>query len=238
MEYIGLFSGGKDSLTACHYLWKQGKLNEVLYCRTGVGLNEDYVVDMCKKFDWKLNIVEPAPFEYETFCQRYGFPSPTSHTWIMQRLKLNPIRKWHGKESKKRDIVFASGIRLAESKRLRKFAKGDKLEKITKMRFHKPILDWSNAKVLDYIKKWKLETSPIYQYLSLSGDCMCGAFCKRDQALIISRQFPVLAERLKELEAHVRGHWGSFMSITDCQKQGDLDDLICSECMVEPMKDG
>ena len=58
IHYIGLFSGGKDSLTACHYMHSKGKLNEVVYCHTGVGLNENYVRKMCKKcfrFElWKL----------------------------------------------------------------------------------------------------------------------------------------------------------------------------------------
>ena len=60
-KFVGLFSGGKDSLVACHLLAEMGELDEVLYCKTGIGLDEnfDYVVDTCKKYNWKLNIEQP-----------------------------------------------------------------------------------------------------------------------------------------------------------------------------------
>ena len=152
-DYIGLFSGGKDSLTCCHYMWKKGKLSEVLYCHTGVGLNERYVRETCKLYGWKLVVVRPAEYEYETFVQRYGFPRPTSHSWIMQRLKLNPIKKWWRQARKSRDIVFLSGIRLKESKRrAMNFGKEDKLETLTGMRFDKPIIKLRNLIRVKYTR--------------------------------------------------------------------------------------
>lgn len=78
-ENIGLFSGGKDSLAACLV----AGVKEVVYCRTGVGLNENYVIDTCNEFNWKLNIVEPKELAYELFVNEFGFPKPTSHSWIM-----------------------------------------------------------------------------------------------------------------------------------------------------------
>ncbi len=230
VEHIGLFSGGKDSLVASLV----AKVKEVVYCRTGVGLNENYVKEMCDKFNWKLNIVSPAPFEYETFVQRYGFPRATSHTWIMQRLKLNPIKKWYGQQKKSgRDIIFISGIRLKESKRRQmNFRKDDKLTKLTGMRFEKPLLDWSNNEVKNYIKKRDIKLSPTYKTLGLGGDCMCGAFTKRQHTQLLNDHYPVLAERIKELEHNCRGSWGQFMSMVDCDGQRKLDSLVCSECML------
>ena len=34
-EYIGLFSGGKDSLVACHKMWKDGKRLKCPKCAGG-----------------------------------------------------------------------------------------------------------------------------------------------------------------------------------------------------------
>jgi len=229
-DLVGLFSGGKDSLTACLV----SGVKEVVYSRTGVGLNEEYVKEMCEKLSWKLNIVVPyAKLEYEEFCIRYGFPRPESHTWIMQRLKLNPIKRWHRTESKKgRDIIFVSGIRLKESKRRRmNFSKDDKLTKVTGIRFHKPILNWSKDDVSNYIKSHNLPLSPTYKTLGLGGDCLCGAFTKREHTQILNDNYPELAERIKELEKECRGHWGQFMSLTDCQGQRKLDSLVCNECI-------
>ena len=102
MRFIGLFSGGRDSLVSCHKANIELGMQEVIYCETGVGLNKEYVIDICKKLGWKLNIIKPfVGFGYEDFIKRYGFPRPTSHTWIMHRLKLNPIKRFYGKEKKK-----------------------------------------------------------------------------------------------------------------------------------------
>lgn len=233
-ELVGLFSGGKDSLVACDI----AGLKEVVYCRTGVGLNENYVKEICERFDWNLNIVEPAPFEYETFVQRYSFPRPTSHTWIMQRLKLNPIKKWFREQKKLgRDIVFGSGIRIKESKRRKMNFAGDVDYEETLvgelyMRFCKPIKHWSSIDVSNYIKDNKLQISPTYKTLGLGGDCLCGAFTKREHTYILNEHYPKFAERIKELEKNCRGHWGQFQSLTACENQSKIEGFVCNECMV------
>jgi len=229
-ELVGLFSGGKDSLVACLV----ASVKEVIYCRTGVGLNEEYVKRICEKFEWKLNIVEPKNREYEKFCMRYGFPRPTSHSWVMQRLKLNPIGKWYRQEKKKgRDITLVSGIRTAESKRRAMKFPTDGGVEAQGMKFFRPIRTWSNQKVEDYIKEHGLEISPIYATLGLGGDCLCGAFTKRQHGKLLLEHYPEFAKRIKELETTCRGHWGQFASVTACEKQGGIEDFICSECMVQ-----
>ncbi len=233
-QYVGLFSGGKDSLVACLV----ARVKEVVYCKTGVGLNEDYVKETCKKLDWELNIIEPKELEYELFCIQYGFPRPTSHTWIMQRLKLNPVKKWHRQEIKKRNIIFVSGIRIKESHRRAMNFKNDKeIEESNGMKFYKPLLNWSNVAVINYIKKFDLEISPTYKTLGLGGDCLCGAFTKRQHAQLLLEYYPEFAKRIQELEPHCRGKWGQWMSLTACQGQKKLDSLICNECMNPNLND-
>ena len=229
---VGLFSGGRDSLTACHYLWKKGELNEVIYCRTGVGLNEEYVKKMCNQFGWKLLILEGKETEFEDFVKQYGFPKPTSHTWIMNRLKTNPIRKWHNQEKYKRTIRLISGIRKKESKRRFRTFRGptDVFEGMT---FFKPILNWSKNDVLEYIKKHHLEISPIYATIGVSGDCFCGAYAKKHWALLLDQHYPELAKKIKDLEKKYDQSWGQYMSLTACQGQKKLEGVICNECLVE-----
>ena len=231
-ELIGLFSGGKDSLVACLV----AGVKEIVYCRTYVGVNEDYVEEICNLFGWKKNTVKPLKNEYEMFVERYGFPKPTSHTWIMQRLKLNPIKKWHANQKKKkRDIIFVSGIRLDESdRREMNFGNDKEIEESDGLKFYKPILEWTDIQVEDYIKKNHLQISPVYETLGLGGDCLCGAFTKRQHAYLLDELYPNLAKKIKKLEKTCRGHWGQFQPLSACQNQTKITNFVCNECIVKP----
>ncbi len=120
-QYVGLFSGGRDSLAACHYLG----VKEVIYLHTGVGVNESYVEKICKKLGWKLNILRPknGDKEYELFIKKYKFPKPTNHSWIMHNLKQKPLDKWHRKEIKLRNLILISDIKRKESSKRTKLFK-------------------------------------------------------------------------------------------------------------------
>lgn len=231
---VGLFSGGKDSLTACHYLWKQGKLNEVLYCRTGVGLNEEYVVEMCKKFGWKLHIIEPKVGEtYEDFVRKFGFPHAGMHGAIMGFLKWHPMRTWNREQKKLgRDIVLVSGRRKKESKRRKKMKSMKEHELTEGMQFWSAIYNWKTVDVWDYLAKNKLQRSPIYETMHLSGDCMCGAFSSKGESDWLQIFHKDMAKRFIELEKKYGDKWGNQISLTDMKQQTKLDDLICQECQV------
>ena len=236
-EYIGMFSGGKDSLCACHNMWKQGKLNEVVYCRTGVGLNEEYVKSICEKFNWKLNIVEPASHEtYEVFVERFGFPHQGMHNTVMGMLKWHPIRKWTVQQKRLgRDIIFVSGRRKKESNRRKRMKSNKEFVSTEGMRFYSSIFNWSTVEVWDYLKENELQRSPTYDTMHLSGDCMCGAFSSRGESDWLRVFHPEMAARFAELEKKHGGKWGNQISITDMEKQTKLDDLICSECVVSEL---
>ncbi len=227
MTLIGLFSGGKDSLVACLV----AGVKEVVYCHTGVGLNEDYVKMICNKLNWKLNIVYPKyEDEFERFVKKYGFPKPTNHSWIMHNLKSKPVDKWFRKEIKNRMITFVSGIRRSESLKRKKLYKEEVIFYQGK-EFRYPILEWSRLKRDNYIKVHKLPISPFYATLGISADCMCGAYSSRGEAIALDLNYPVLANRLKELEHKTGLSWGRHTNITDCTGQKTLEGLICSECV-------
>ncbi len=230
-EYVGLFSGGKDSMTASHF---KG-VKEVIFCHTGMGVNEEFVKDTCKELGWKLNIVYPVhDDEYERFVKKYGFPKPTSHTWIMNRLKSNPVRSWYAKERKKRDVVLVSGIRLKESRRRAKFYKNlPEVHKSQNMKFTQPIKKWSKQDVADYIEKHNLPISPTYEITGVSGDCFCGAYSKKHENLKLMKYYPELAKKIQDLENKYNLSWGTYTSITDCTGQRTLEGLICNECLRE-----
>ncbi len=233
-EYIGLFSGGKDSLVACHKAWKKGIMNEVLYCKTGVGLNEEYVRGICDSFGWKLNIVEPAEHEtFDKFVERFSFPHQGMHSAVMGFLKWHPMRKWHSIQKKSgRDIVFLSGRRKKESARRLRMKSNKERVTTEGMTFWSYIFDMETVAVWDYLKENDLKRSNTYDTMHLSGDCLCGAFSSKGESDFLQIFHPELAAKFLALEKKFGGKWGNQISLTDMQHQTKLDDLICAECVV------
>jgi len=230
---IGLFSGGKDSLVACHLM--QNELNGVLYCKTGIGIPEnfEYVKQTCKKLNWKLNIVEPKETEtYENFVKKFGFPHAGIHSVIMGYLKYHPMRKWAKTQAKKdNNIIFISGWRKAESKRRMRTIKKAKTI-MEGMTFLSPIANWTNSQVWNYIKKNNLEISPVYKTMHLSGDCLCGAFSELGESELLATFHKELAEEIAKLEKKYHGRWGNQSSMTGAMKQSKISNFICADCII------
>ena len=226
---VGLFSGGKDSLTICHYLWTQGLLNEVLYCDTGIKVkdNFEYVKQTCDKYKWRLNIVHPLPHEtYEIFVKRFGFPRNGIHSAIMGFLKWHPIRKW----CRENKVLLVSGRRQKESKRRMRLSKY--IEHPEKnIYICSPLFYWTTAQVWEYIKQNNLEICPVYKTLHMSGDCLCGSFSELGESQLIATFHPEVTKQITDLETRYKGKWGNQVSMGAAKKQSKLVDYICNECI-------
>lgn len=231
-KFVGLFSGGKDSLAVCHYLWRKQYLDEVLYCDTGIKAHEnfEFVLSTCNKYNWKLNVVSPKKGEtYEDFVRKFGFPHRGIHSAIMGYLKWHPIRKWaRGNQ----DVCFVSGRRKKESKRRMRLQKY--IEKPEKnILVCSPLFYWTTSQVWDYIRTSNLESCPVYQTLHISGDCLCGSFAEKGEAELIATFHPELAKQIRSLETEHGGIWGNGSSLTGALKQSKIADFICSECIYQ-----
>jgi len=211
-------------------MWSQGKLNEVLYCKTGIGLQEniDYVHDTCQLYGWKLNVVEPKQGEtYEDFIRKFGFPHQGMHSAIMGYLKWHPLRKW----ARGKDIIYVSGRRRKESKRRMSIMKG-KIETVEKMTFYAPLIDWNTCEVMDYIKENKLDICPVYQTLHMSGDCLCGAFSELGEAELISTFHQSISSKIRHLERKYCSKWGNQSSMIGALTQSKISEFICNDCIL------
>ena len=100
------------------------------------------------------------------------------------------------------------------------------------MKFFAPIYSWTTKQVYDYIRDNKLELSPTYETLHMSGDCLCGAFAQQGESQLLYTFHIELAEVIMGLEKKYGGHWGNGTSITGSSKQANLDDLVCMECRI------
>lgn len=227
---LGLFSGGKDSLVACHVM--QDELDGVLYCKTGIGLDENfnYVKDITQKLGWKLNILEPRKDQtYEMFVKKFGFPGFGIHSAIMGFLKYMPMRRFHRAHEQELES-YISGVRRKESKRRMRTVKS-KINIMERIKFEAVLFDWSTKDVWDYIKKHELELCPVYETMHMSGDCMCGSFSQSGEAELLATFHSYMAKRIEALEQKYGGRWGNQSSMTGALKQGKIDNYICQECL-------
>lgn len=235
-KFVGLFSRGKDSLVTCHFLSRLGVLDEVLYCNTGVNAPENplYVLDICKKFGWKLNTVYPKEGEkFEDFVRKFDFPRQGMHSAIMGYLKWHPMRTW-ARQHRHEDFAFVSGRRAKESNRRGGIMSNTgTVEQTEKMTFVTPLYYWSDADVWNYIRDNNLEKCPVYDTLHISGDCLCGAFSEIGEMFLIKVFHKQLYDFLLGIEEKYGGRWGNGMSARGAKTQQQLsDDLICNECII------
>lgn len=233
-KFVGLFSGGKDSLVTCHFLHKLGVMDEVLYCNTGVNLPENlfYVINTCKQFGWKLNMVQPKENEtYEDFVRKFRFPHAGAHSMIMGYLKWHPMRTW-ARQHRDEQFAFCSGRRFKESKRRSKIlGKTTIIEQTEKMTFVAPLYYWTDEDVWNYIKENSLTRCPVYETLHISGDCLCGAFAEPEEIHLIKIFHPEFHDWLLSLEEKYGDRWGNGMSARASKTQQELSEsLVCQEC--------
>ena len=238
-DFMAGFSGGKDSVTALDVVFKLGKLYGVVYCDTGIGIQEtkDFVMNFCEKRKLELVITKPKMGErYEDFVLKNGFPHQGMHNAIMGYLKGHPLRTWC---SKHEGIGILSGVRKFESNRRGRTAKV--FSKDGALTWIAPIIDWRTEQVWDYVKKNNLPTSPIYKTLHLSGDCLCGAFSDFREAELICQFYPELKEKIISLEKKVfcnkqckKIHvckWGNQSSMQGASQQSQLS-YSCADCQI------
>jgi 3'-phosphoadenosine 5'-phosphosulfate sulfotransferase (PAPS reductase)/FAD synthetase len=91
---LGLFSGGHDSLCACHIASQHPNFSGVVHINTGIGIEEtrQFVRDTCQREGWELLELHP-PETYESLVVEHGFPGPAHHYKMYQRLKERCLRQ-------------------------------------------------------------------------------------------------------------------------------------------------
>lgn len=230
-QFHSLLSGGKDSVTTTHYLDQQDHLAGAVFMDTGIKTPDvlPFVRDLCDTHDWDLVVIE-TPASYEDLVHKYGFPGPSQHGMFMNYLKGRCIRQYRKQFP---DGVLASGVRAKESDR--RMGNAKRWSTMEGVDVYAPILDWSDEEVWDYVDRHDLERSPAYETLHLSGDCLCGAYARREEAYLIKEFYPSVAERLAELEEavdHEHDKWGHGEGFTSGQER--IEAFVCQGCAEGP----
>ncbi|HEX5324408.1 MAG TPA: phosphoadenosine phosphosulfate reductase family protein [Capsulimonadaceae bacterium] len=217
---FGMFSGGRDSLVACHMASYLQGFSGCFHANTGIGIERtrEYVRQTCRDYGWHLVELHP-PKTYEEFVSEFGFPGPAMHGMVYNRLKERCVRdlvRIH-KQNRHDNIMLVSGIRQQESRR--RMGYDDPTQKRDSQIWVNPIFYWSRERRDLYIKSEGLPCNPVADALGMSGECLCGAFAGSKGELpeselrriaIIDSSVPKEIERLSRIaKAHGKPcRWG------------------------------
>jgi len=231
-----LFSGGNDSTTLVH-LFKDVATHAV-HANTGIGIEQtrQFVRDRCKEWGLPLMEVHPGPGNtYEELVLDQGFPGPAHHWKMYQRLKergLREARRQLVTNPYKQRVLFIAGRRRSESERRKDIPA---MERIGSTVWVSPLVEWTKADLNTYRAIYDVPRNEVSDLLHMSGECLCGAFAKRDELDEIGMWFPEVRKHIEELERKVSESgkvpeklckWGWGKRRTGNEKSGPL----CTSC--------
>ncbi len=201
-----LFSGGSDSIVCLDVTSKI--VDKVVHVNTGIGIEDTriFVRNTCK--DYGLDLIEefpPPENSYENLVMKFGFPGPSQHYLMYNRLKQRALRQVRARYVKRRkiDIVqFYTGVRYSESSRRKRTT--DDIMKEGSTVWVAPIAHWNNKNMAEYKKKYNLPINEVSQNLHMSGECLCGAFSKPGELDQIRFFYPEMAKYIEDLEKKVK----------------------------------
>lgn len=232
---FSLLSGGNDSVAAFYVV--KDHIDHVIHINTGIGIEETrkFVRNLCKIND--KNLIEKFPSAgntYEEIVMEYGFPGPSLHYLMYNRLKqraLREVRRDYVKRIKKDVIQFYTGVRYAESTRRKKTT--DDIVKEGSTVWVAPIAHWSNKNIAEYKKRYNLPINEVSVNLHMSGECLCGAFAKPGELEQIRFFYPETAEYIDSLQEMVKDSgiercvWGNKEKD---KKRIKKSGILCTSC--------
>ena len=233
-----LFSGGHDSLVnthVCANILTGLQIAFVVYhgdTTIGIPETQEYVKDVCKKYNWNLIIRRPPNKKdwYDELIKGYGFPGPTkqSHQICYRRLKERALNAFVTHECKtspyKREFVLlCSGVRKDESKIRMGYV--HETSKDRSKIWTNPVFYFTEKDCERYMKEYDLPRNPVKDRICISGECLCGAFGGKEEFAEIKTCYPETAARINALHemAIANGHpWHWSSGPTEWRRQNNL----------------
>jgi len=208
---LGLFSGGHDSLCACHVASRHPRFDGCVHINTGIGVEEtrEFVRDTCRQYGWPLKEYLP-PDSYESLVVDQGFPGPAHHWKMYQRLKercLRAVLREHQGVTRRSKVAFISGRRRQESQR-RMANCNDAIQvgptPSARAIWVNPLVDWTASDKARYMRANDLPTNRVVELLCMSGECLCGAFAEPGELEMIRAFYPAAAAEIDRIAAKVK----------------------------------
>jgi len=242
--HVPMVSGGMDSTVAAAVAHEQAdKIDFIAYLdtRTGLDENREYVEELADHFGtqlWTLRTHE----QYEAMVEEQGFPGPSKHIIMYNRLKERQISKLATVTGDK-ELVTWTGLRKAESP-----ARAKNTERVAdqgRWTMVSPIADWTKEDCKEYIDGHDLPENDLWDTLGRSGDCFCGAYASPEEKLDLrAAGCEYQAEWIESLEECVttgdekeKWGWGALSESERRSVRAEKDDgqiTLCSHCDFSP----
>lgn len=235
---FALVSGGKDSLTTAQVLDEAGKLAGCIAFETGISTPDwkEFVQKTCDERNWNLDFYR-TPESYDALVIKYGFPGPSKHSWFMRYLKGRCIRQFRNQHP---DGILASGVRQDES--VKRAASTKPVGMWEGAPILAPIYDMTTDATWAFFRDRGFDRAPAYSTLQISGDCLCGAYARKDEPDAVRFHYPSIADRFDGLKEEIaikhpkRCDWGWGWEKPIKQKRAN-ENMICSECAPRDLVD-
>lgn len=254
--YRGLFSGGKDSLVACHLAatYFGDEWDGVAYVNTDTGpishRHAAMVQRMAAEQGWDIVTASPST-TFPMLVVKMGFPGPGMHGVFYRMLKERSVRTISQilrKGHRGYHIYYVTGIRRAES--TRRSDSPTHWDETKTKRWVSPLLNWREEHVREYMVIHGLSV-PNMEH---SVDCGCGAFAKPGEREMLmqdeeQRQYILNLEAMVELarrnkEAAIKGgfgdgsqikpefcKWGHGLNSGDVTENEGNPISLCNDCI-------
>jgi 3'-phosphoadenosine 5'-phosphosulfate sulfotransferase (PAPS reductase)/FAD synthetase len=242
-HHIALCSGGRDSVAATHYAMVNDHAEAVVFLDTGtapenesnaIAATVEWLREWCDVNDWPFRVVE-TPASYTEWVSEQGYPGPPLHWIAYNKLKDRAIDKYRKQTTG--ELHCWTGIRTAESDQRAEFDAEDDERGDGRWYWHRPLIDWGDDDVTEYLNEYGLEPAPIVQQIGRSADCWCGCFGDRGELLDLEAAgFEAHAEWLRSLETprncpREQSEWAGYnWDREDWAENDDLQMTLCSHC--------
>lgn len=232
---LALLSGGNDSVASFYAI--KDHIDYVVHINTGIGIEDTrkFVRNICRiNNKFLIEKHPPAGSSYEELIMEYGFPGPSLHYLMYNRLKqraLREVRNYFVKNIKKDIVQYYTGVRYAESTRRKKTT--DDIMKEGSVVWVAPIAHWSNKNISEYRNRFNLPINEVSNNLHMSGECLCGSFAKPGELEQIRFFYPETAEYIDSLQERVKNSgidkciWGDTRKNKKIVKKSGI---LCTSC--------
>lgn len=210
-----LTSGGNDSVVPLHLIHNHRPYTAAVHVDTGIGIPEtqEHLRAQCEAWGVPLKVYKatentkadgtPDPQMYDDIVKQHGFPGPTLHTRMYNRLKERQLERLirEHKTHHRDKIMLVTGVRRAESRRRMGYVE-ETQERGARV-WVAPVADWTDEMMASYRREHDITPNPVSAKLGISGECLCGAYAKKGELAAICAHYPEVGKRLLDLQDEV-----------------------------------
>lgn len=231
---FGLYSGGNDSGCSAHILSRHPSFTRAVRIDTTIGIPEsrDHALKVAQDFQWRL-LEYTAPVSYRELVLRRGFPGPGAHSYMYINLKERCVDRLV-REHKTRwndRIGLVTGVRLSES--VRRMGHVETIYRDGCQLWIAPIAYWDEDDKIEYMARYNIPRNPVTDKMCVSGECLCGAYARKEEMVDLEENYPATAAVIHDLEAEaaiagVHCKWGTRPP--GARKKPTMGGMLCSSC--------